>query len=172
MNFNKKQKAFTLVEVLVSVGIFLLTIMAISQIFITVIRSERVAYALLNSENNIRNNVELMAKTIRMGKNFSPISSDNKDELCFDYFLDNQWQRLCYKFDVSSQILSRSLKNGGYEPLLDPQIKIVSGRFYQIGDGSTSQLSFIIQLEAQVQERGINYPFHVEIAVTSRYLGQ
>ena len=163
-------KGFTLIEVLVSVGLFLLTIMAISQIFITVIRSERVAYALLNSENNIRNNVELMAKTIRMGKNFD-LSSDGK-ELCFDYYLDNQWQRLCYKFDVSSQILSRSLNNGGYEPLLDPQIKLTSGRFYQIGDGSTSQLSFIIQLTTQVVERGIEYPFHMETAVTSRYLGQ
>jgi type II secretory pathway pseudopilin PulG len=169
MNFNKKQKAFTLVEVLVSVGLFLLTILAISQIFITVIRSERVAYALLNSENNIRNNVELMAKTIRMGKNF--ILSSDKEELCFDYFLENQWQKLCYRFDVSSQVLSRSLNGEDYESLLDPQIEVVSGHFYQIGDGLTSQLSFLIQLETQVKVRGIEYPFHVETAVTSRYIG-
>jgi len=166
-----KLKAFTLVEVLVSVGIFLMTIIAISQIFITVIRSERIAYALLNSENNIRNNLEMMAKTIRMGKNFQPPPSDNS-ELCFDYYLDNQWQKLCYKFDISSQILSRSLNNGDYEPLLDPQVTITSGHFYQLGNGSDSQLSFLIQLEAQVSERGVNYPFHVETAVTSRYLGQ
>ena len=169
MNFNKKQKAFTLVEVLVSVGLFLLTILAISQIFITVIRSERVAYALLNSENNIRNNVELMAKTIRMGKNFN-LSTDD-EELCFDYFLENQWQKLCYRFDVSSQVLSRSLNGEDYEPLLDPQIEVVSGHFYQIGDGLTSQLSFIIQLATQVKVRGIEYPFHIETAVTSRYIG-
>jgi len=170
MNFKQKQKAFTLVEVLVSTGIFLMTIMAISQIFITVIRSERVAYALLNSGNNVRNNLELMAKTIRMGKNFQSLPSDKK-ELCFDYYLDNQWQRLCYKFDVSSRVLLRSLNGGDYEPLLDPQVEITSGHFYQIGDGSTSQLSFIIQLETQIIVRGIVYPFHVETAVTSRYLG-
>ena len=166
---TRYKRGFTLIEVLVSVGLFLLTILAISQIFITVIRSERIAYALLNSENNIRNNLELMAKTIRMGKNFN-LSSD-KEELCFDYFLESQWQKLCYKFDVSSQFLSRSLNGGDYEPLLDPQVKITSGHFYQIGDGSTSQLSFIIQLETQVTVRGIEYPFHVETAVTSRYLG-
>ena len=169
MNFNKKQKAFTLVEVLVSVGLFLLTILAISQIFITVIRSERVAYALLNSENNIRNNVELMAKTIRMGKNFD-LSPDSK-QLCFDYFLESQWQKLCYRFDVSSPVLSRSLNGEDYESLLDPQIEVVSGHFYQIGDGLTSQLSFLIQLATQVKVRGIEYPFHVETAVTSRYIG-
>lgn len=169
-----KFKAFTLVEVLVSVGIFLMTIIAISQIFITVIRSERIAYALLNSENNIRNNLELMAKTIRMGKYFDQVRlmSSGGKELCFDYYLDNQWQGLCYKFDNSSQILSRSLNGRDYEPLLDPQIKLISGHFYQIGTGSNSQLSFIIQLETQVSERGVNYPFHVETAVTSRYLGQ
>jgi len=102
---TRYKRGFTLIEVLVSVGVFLLTILAISQIFITVIRSERIAYALLNSENNIRNNVELMAKTIRMGKNF--ILSPDKEELCFDYFLENQWQKLCYRFDFSSQLLSR-----------------------------------------------------------------
>jgi hypothetical protein len=177
MNFKKKPKAFTLIEVLVSVGIFLMTIIVISQIFITVIRSERVAYALLNSENNIRNNVELMAKTIRMGKYFDQVRlmSSGGKELCFDYYLDNEWQKLCYKFDDFSQRLERSLEkldNGDYKPLLDPQIKLNSSHFYQIGNGSDSQLSFIIQLEAQVEERKINYLFHVETAVTSRYLGQ
>lgn len=159
-----------MIEVLVSVGIFLLTIMAISQIFITVVRSERVAYALLNTENNVRNNLELMAKTIRMGKNFN-LSSDSK-ELCFNYYLEKQWQFLCYKFNPDLKTLEKSLNNGDYYSLLDSQIQIASGYFYQIGNGSDSQLSFIIQLKAQVQVRGIEYPFHVETAVTSRYIGQ
>jgi len=184
MNFNKKQKAFTLVEVLVSVGIFLMTIIAISQIFITVIRSERVAYALLNSENNIRNNVELMAKTIRMGKNFDP----DDQELCFDYYYaDSGWTCLCYNlyyFDPETDTYNIGISsygdlsqnnckriNANYKSLLDRPIKVVSGHFYQLGEGSTSQLSFIIQLEAQITVRGIEYPFHVETAVTSRYIG-
>lgn len=163
-------KGFTLVEVLVSTGIFLMTIMAISQIFITVIRSERVAYALLNSENNIRNHLELMARTIRMGKNFNP-SPDGK-ELCFDYYLENEWQNLCYKFNPGSEDLEKSLKNGNYYSLLDPQIQVVSGNFYKIGGTPTSQWLFIIQLEAQVEVRDIEYPFHVETAVASRNIGQ
>jgi len=167
---TRYKRGFTLVEVLVSVGIFLLTIMAISQIFITVIRSERVAYALLNSENNIRNNLELMARTIRMGKNFNP-SPDDK-ELCFDYYLENQWQNLCYKFNPGSEDLEKSLNNGDYYSLLDPQIQVVSGNFYKIGGTPTSQWLFIIQLEVQVKVRGIEYPFHVETAVASRYIGQ
>lgn len=171
MRNTRYKRGFTLIEVLVSVGIFLLTIMAISQIFITMIRSERVAYALLNSENNVRNNLELMAKTIRMGKNFQPLSSD-KDLLCFNYYLENQWPVLCYKFNSDLETLERSLDNGDYYSLLDSQVKITSGHFYQLGDGSTSQLSFIIQLEAQVKVRNTIYPFHVETAVTSRYIGQ
>jgi len=185
MNFKQKPKAFTLIEVLVSVGIFLLTIMAISQIFITIIRSERVAYALLNSENNIRNNLELMAKTIRMGKNFNP----DDQELCFDYYYeDSGWNCLCYNlyyFDLQTNTYNIGISSyedplqnncdlakASYSSLLDRQIEVVSGHFYQIGDGSNSQLSFIIQLEAQIQARGIKYPFHVETAVTSRYIGQ
>lgn len=161
-----RHNAFTLIEVLVSVGIFLMTIMAISQIFVTVISSEKVAYALLNTENNVRNNLELMAKTIRMGKNFQ-LFPDNQ-ELCFDYYLENQWKKICYEFNDSK--LLRSIDNGNYLPLFDPKIKVNFGKFYQIGDGSTSQLSFIIALKAEITIKNATYPFYIETAVTSRYI--
>ena len=184
MKTTKYKRGFTLIEVLVSVGLFLMTILAISQIFITVIRSEKVAYALLNSENNIRNNLEMMAKTIRMGQNFD--SSDQ--ELCFDYYYaDSGWTCLCYNlyyFDPQTNTYNIGISsspdpskdnckriNANYSSLLDRQIEVISGQFYQIGDGSNSQLSFLIQLETQVNVRGANYPFHIETAVTSRYLG-
>lgn len=162
------KKGFTLVETLVSVSLFFLTVLMISQVFITVIRSERVAYALLTSENNVRNNLELMARAIRMGKNFD-LSLDGK-KLCFNYYTDDSWQSLCYRFNDNNNNLETSVGGGEYYSLFDPSIQILLVRFFQIGDGVNSQLSFVIQLEAQVQERGVNYSFHVETAVTSRFI--
>lgn len=163
-NFSKKNLGgFTLIEVLVSVVIFLMTIMAISQIFISVIRSERVAYALLNSENNIRNNLELMARAIRMGTEFQDNTS-NFSQFCFT---NSKGDPQCFIFE--SKTLNQEL-NGITQSLLDPSITIVSGHFYQIGGTTDSQKTIIIQLEAQVEVRNQIYPFHVETAVTPRTL--
>jgi hypothetical protein len=121
-----------------------------------------------------------------MGKNFK-LSPDEK-ELCFDYYYpDTKWNCLCYNLyyldhEINTYNIGISLyedplqnnctlMNAEYKPLLDRQIQVVSGRFYQLGNGFDSQLSFIIQLEAQVKVRDIEYPFHVETAVTSRYIG-
>jgi len=157
---TRYKRGFTLVEVLVSVGVFLMTIMAISQIFISVIRSENLAYALLNSENNIRNNLELIARAIRMGTNFSQTDNTN---ICFtNSDKDNQ----CFTFKNNN--IYETLKGTDF-PLLDPSITVNSGNFYLINNPN-SQWTVIIQLQAEVYVRGRSYPFHLETAVTPRTL--
>ena len=105
---NNKRKGFTLVEVLVSVGIFVMIVMAISQIYIAVLHSEQVAYALLNSENNIRDNLEFMARAIRMGKEFQ-VSSDKK-EISFEYFSGKQWETVRFYFNESIIIYTNKIQ--------------------------------------------------------------
>ncbi len=156
------KRGFTLVEVLVSVGMFLITIIAISQIFITVIRSERLAYALLNSENNIRNNLELMARAIRMGTNFQDNTSD-PTQLCFT---NSDKGDQCFTFKNNN--ILETLKGSEF-PLLDPSINVTSANFYLINN-SNSQWTVIIQLQAEVEVHGHLYPFHIETAVTPRTL--
>jgi len=170
MNFKKEQKAFTLVEVLVSISLFVMAIIALSQVYISVIRSERIAYALLNSENNIRNSLEVMARSIRLGKNFE-ILSGNK-ELCFDYYLEGAWERYCYRFNVDDYILEKSSKGGSYMSMFDPSLKVNYGQFYNKGGLSDSQPVIIIVLEVSTSVRQQEYLFNLQTAVTPRYLGK
>jgi len=163
MNFKRKSKAFTLIEVLVSVGIFLLTILAISQIFITVIRSEKLAYALLNSENNIRNNLELMARAMRMGTAFKDNSTDSS-QICFT---NSNKESQCFIFEENT--IKQKLGSDEPQSLMDPNIKVNSGNFYII-DKPNTQKTVIIQFKAEVEVRGQIYPFHIETAVTPRTL--
>jgi len=67
---TKKFKGFTLIEILVATGIFVSVMVVLSQVYLAVIRSERVAYGLLSAENNLRNNLEIIARSLRMGKKF------------------------------------------------------------------------------------------------------
>jgi len=182
IGFKKKKKnflsGFTLIEVLVAVGIFLMTIIALSQIFVTVIRSERVAYALLNNENNIRNALESMARTIRMGTNFD--LPDNS-QLGFDYNVNNDCltskncDHIIYYFRNNSleEYLSEKGSSVFSSPslsMIDPQIIIEQGSFEQIGNPANEQPTIIIRLKAKVTVRGVDYYFNVQTAVTPRII--
>lgn len=178
---NNCKKAFTLIEVLVAVSIFLMTILALSQIFIAVIRSEKVAYALLAGENNIRNTLESMARNIRMGTNF--VVDNNKIE--FDYNVTDEClnagncDHMIYEFKQGGDIYSLQQTrrtSGGTEdindiPMLDPSITIIYGSFEKIGDyDQQKQPTIIIRIKAFVTVRGNNYDFNVQTAVTPRII--
>ncbi len=168
-NFKNKRKAFTLVEVLVSVSLFLMAIIAISQVYISVIRSERLAYALLNSENNIRNTLESMARSFRLGKDFR--LTDNGGQICFEYFLDGNWQNICYRFNRTDSILQKSYQGGPYVSILDPLLEVNHLQFYIKGGDPNSQASIIIIMEISIPVKKQEYFFNLQTAVTPRYLG-
>jgi type II secretory pathway pseudopilin PulG len=169
MNFKKKQKGFTLVEVLVSVSLFIMVIIALSQVYISVIRSERIAYVLLNSENNIRNSLEIMARSIRIGKNFD--ISPNHKELCFDYYLEGVWERYCYRFNETHGTLEKLSEDGSFVSILDPQLKVNHLQFYIKGGDFDSQASIIVAMEVSTQVKEQEYLFNLQTAVTPRSLG-
>jgi|GEM_PF-1436595 len=171
-NLKKKQKAFTLIEVLVSVSLFAMAIIALSQVYISVIRSERVAYALLNSENSIRNSLEIMARSIRIGKNFE-ISSETEDEtLCFDYSSEGIWKNTCYRFNVDDKTLEKSSQEGPFMSMLDTELGVNYCKFYIKGGTSNSQLAIIIVLEVSTKANQQEYLFNLQTAVTPRALGE
>ena len=170
MGLKRKNKAFTLVEVLVSVSLFIMAIIALSQVYISVIRSERIAYTLLNSENNIRNGLEIMARSIRIGRNFD--ISPNHKELCFDYYLEGDWERYCYRFNLDDHILEKSRGGSSYMSMLDPSLKVNYGQFYNKGGLSDAQSVIIIVLEVSTSVRQQEYLFNLQTAVTPRYLGE
>jgi|SRR5680860_699 len=168
-NFKKKQKAFTLVEVLVSVSLFAMAIIALSQVYISVIRSERVAYALLNSENSIRNSLEIMARSIRVGKDFE--LTGNRRKICFEYFLEGRWQKTCYRFIKPHGTLEKSSDDGPFESILDPELTVNHLQFYIKGSDPDSQASIIIVMELSTHVKKREYLFNLQTSVTPRSLG-
>ncbi len=167
MNFKKKRKAFTLIETLVSVTVFMVALVILSQVYINIVRSERVAYALLNSENNIRNNLEIIARSVRMGKNFQLLNGNK--ELCFDYYLEGEWQKTCFRFNPDIKNLERSYKDSAYYPLFDPQLKLEAASFYLKDSGVNSQKTLVLSLYLTTEVRNQEYDFNLETAITPRF---
>ena len=170
INKRNNNKGFTLIEVLVATSIFVLTMMVLSQIFISVIQSEKLAYALLDTENIIRNNLEYMARAIRMGTKFS--SSPDNSQICFT---NSRGQEQCFQFQGDFQGESLVEILNGTNPLIDASkssVKIKKGTFYIYYSDPTSNRQPIIRIQiwAQTEVRGQNYDFKVETAVTPRTL--
>ena len=177
---RRAREGFTLVELLVAIGVFLITIMVLSQVFIAIVRTEKIAYAFLNSESAIRNNFETVARLVRMGKNFW-ISNDSR-ELCFDSYIENNWQKVCYYFDGADNNNFKIGKGGGcgmegmnrhgsgscYSPF-SKDIIIQSGKFY-LKSGTNIQPSVVISIFFEVEVKGQKYSFPVQTAVTPRIL--
>lgn len=156
-----RKRSFTLIEVLIATSVFVLTIMVLSQIFISVIHSEKIAYSLLNTENVLRNNLELMARAIRMGTKFT---SNSDSQLCF---INSANQNQCFYFNNYS--LFQSI-NGTESSLINSDnsnIKIYKGSFKYF-NAQNAQPLIMIQIWAQTTVKDQVYNFKVETSVTPR----
>ena len=90
------RKGFTMIELIVAMGIFLILIAAATSGFVQALRTQRAIVALMAANDNASSVLEQMAREIRVGYNFQTNTSE--DELTFvnayneivTYRLDNQ----------------------------------------------------------------------------------
>ncbi len=164
---KKNISGFTLAEVLISAGIFVLVIGAISQVYLAVLRGERTGYNILTAENNIRNNVEMIARAIRMGRDFQ--LQDEGEQLCFNHFVaSGETEQICYRF--TNDNLKQRIGDQDELDLFDPNLRVTYGRFYVKQSSSSEQPTIIIVLEVTTTVKQQDYSLSVETAVTPRFL--
>ncbi len=108
-NNIKKLKAFTLIEVLISLFVFIIIAGILTKIYITTIRTERIAYVLLRDENIVRNELETLARDIRMGVAFELNSQG--DSLDYKTYYNNSWHRIVYKHDKEKFTIQKSVSD-------------------------------------------------------------
>lgn len=72
---NNKQKGYSLIELLISIGLFSVVVSIMASMFMTSLRGQQKAFTAQNVSDNIRYALEIMSKEIRMGTNFNLISA-------------------------------------------------------------------------------------------------
>jgi type II secretory pathway component PulJ len=81
MNINvelkKERKAFTLIEALMAVTMFMMITTILINIYVATIRSERIAYTILRDSDVTQNVLESIARAIRMGSDFETTDEGN-----------------------------------------------------------------------------------------------
>ena len=124
-----KIQGFTLAELIVAVGIFLVVIITVSGIFVRSLQSQQITAALISINDNISLALEQMSREIRTGTSFCPVSSPcGPSEIVFTNVFS---QVIHYRLGFSGQsgMLIREIEGSGGEPITSSDVKIESLRF-------------------------------------------
>lgn len=165
-NLILRKRGFTLVEMLVAVTVFIITVLALLQIHFHVIRAERISYLLLHREKNIHYALETMARAMRMGGNFS-IPTAN--QINFTTFLGGEPRSMMYQFNQGT--IEQSIDNDSWMPIIDPEkVQITSLRFFINRPSVNIQPRITIAMQGFSEIYGIKHYVRIQTSVTPRIL--
>jgi prepilin-type N-terminal cleavage/methylation domain-containing protein len=136
----KTNKGFTVIELLVSMTLFLIVIGAVSGVFIQSLRAQRITAALITVNNNSSLAIEQIVREIRTGFNFCPTSGT---DVCSDsklVFTNAFNEKIIYSLVNNS--IERSV-NGFSEVITAEDINIKKLAFKWRGNSSGDGHPFI-----------------------------
>jgi len=97
----KKNKAFSLPEVIISMFIFVLIMLVVTSVFVTMVKTRKEAREAQRNMESIRYAVELMAKNIRMSRVDSPTGVNetlyifnNSQGKCLEFSFDDETKNI------------------------------------------------------------------------------
>src|SRR3989344_1611269 len=113
---HNSQKGYSLIELLVAIGVFATVVAIMSGMFMTSLRGQKKAVTVQNVADNVRYAMEIMSKEIRMGSNFNRISATdlqfksnmpNRNEKTVEFSLDTNpasptYQQIMFDDDINA----------------------------------------------------------------------
>ncbi|MDO8443460.1 MAG: prepilin-type N-terminal cleavage/methylation domain-containing protein [Candidatus Azambacteria bacterium] len=164
MNKTNKNSGLTLVELVVAVGIFGLVVTVVFGVFGLALTSQRRIIALKNVEDNARFSIELMAREIRTGRNFSGgIGSLS--------FINAKSESVIYR--LNSNVIEKSSDGGiSFLPVTGPETIIDYLNFYlagqAAGDGLQPRITITIGATSRINNQSAN--LKVQTTISGRFL--
>lgn len=159
------QRAFTIPEILIAIGIFLVVITTSSSIFLLALRTQKQLITFLNLTENLSYALEVMARDIRMGDKFS-VDPQGQILTLFNY--KNQW----VTYRLNNGVLERAIEGGNPEPLTSPYLKISHLKFLISGEQiyDERQTRITITLEGETAIRKTPIKFNLQTTLSPRVL--
>jgi prepilin-type N-terminal cleavage/methylation domain-containing protein len=167
-------RGYTLLEMIVSVGVFSVVMLAGTGAYLTLIELNRQARATSDVVTNLSFAIDSMARNIRTGVDYhcnmtgtnctSPLGTSFR-------FTDPSGDDIDYELSSSGQILATI--DGVQSPITDPRITIDALNFYVrgvgTGDGIQPQVTVIVRGTAP-GAKGLDVGFTIESGATQRLL--
>ena len=158
----KPNKGFTLVELLVAMGIFVIVVTIVSSIFIRNLRTQQSIVALIAANDSASLALEQMAREMRTGwsfcNNLPPGESCSENKTIF---INAYGESIIYKLEDNA--IKRGVDNSSFSPITADNVKVESLAFIArdnvIGDKKPTKITIILS----VRPKGGN----IEAAVTN-----
>lgn len=163
-----RRKSFTLVEVLVAGTILVLTLPAITQIYLYTLKNHRILVSISEVSDNIGFAIEKMNREIRMGRDFE-ISSDGKQLT----FYNPQNKKIVYRFN--NDAIERSEDDGDFKKLTGENVVVEKLIFYgeglDEGDGLQPRITIVLKFHSkEAKKEGEKYSTELQTTISSRLL--
>lgn len=117
---------FTLVELMIAMGIFVLLMGVVVNIFITSLQKQRSVVALMAANDNASIAIEQMAREVRTGTIFSLIPDALSPKL---HFTNARGEVIEYRYDDISKAIARNVDGLAFLPITGNNVTINSLRF-------------------------------------------
>ncbi|HZZ99218.1 MAG TPA: prepilin-type N-terminal cleavage/methylation domain-containing protein, partial [Candidatus Paceibacterota bacterium] len=145
---SNQQKGFTLVEMLVASLIFSIIVLAVSEIFVTVLTNQRRAFAAQQIEESGQFAMELMAREIRVSDITDQDSTDcSATTLTIDHPVNGT-----VVYSLNSGVLQRTA-DGVTTDISSSEVKFSRLNFCVAGSGPTDQEQARVAILAAVQNK-------------------
>jgi len=146
--FTFHEKGFTLIELMVAVGVFSIAITASSGLFITSLRGQQRTYVVQNLADNARYAMEAMAKEMRMGSGFSGATCAGNSCSFISHMMHRDGKNVKFSLGADAKIM---FDDGISElPITSANIEVTSLDFELIGGSATTQERVVIVMQARV----------------------
>lgn len=162
-NYKKIKRGYTLIELIVSIGLFALVMTLVSGAYLMMINVTRQAQGLAMGIDNLSFTLETMTRTIRTGTNYSCGGGNCSGGTVFSVT------------NSSGTVVTYQLSSGAITQnnviLTDPAVNVTSLKFYVSGTtrGDIYQPHVTITISGTVSSGpGKSEPFSIETGATMR----
>jgi len=164
MKNMKKQKGATIIELIISAGLFVILISLASTSFIQALRTQRIVTKLSASMNDVAFVTEKIAREVRVGFSISG-GGGSMD------FINPDGDRIHYKFIGSGigRCVNACASDGTYKLLTSPDVEIDNLEFIlqgtSSGDGEPPRVTIVTSIITENQIR-----INLQTTISSRIL--
>ncbi|MEX0935033.1 MAG: type II secretion system protein [Candidatus Paceibacterota bacterium] len=164
---NDNKRGYTLIELLVSLGIFMIVMTVAMGSLFTIISANKRARALQLSFDNLHFAIDEMSRDVRTGNDYVFSGSGNDCNSSFVFSFSNSSDTaISYRCD--SGRVQKRIGGGSYVDITAPEITVTSFHVY---DRSTSQPRAVIVIGGEVEaENGVVSDFNLQTTISQRKL--
>ncbi len=190
---DAESRGFTLVEMIVSVGLFAVVMLICVSSLLALVSANRKVHALQSVMNNLNVTLDGMVRAIRMGNSFDAsggcsATDPTRPKDCatggtmfsFQPYGNPSPLPTIYRYNVATKRLEKSVAGGAFVSVTSPQVSIDSLQFFVVGanrgcavspcDVVQPKVVTVIKGTAPVLNSRSSTTFHIQVTAVQRLL--